>query len=426
MNFRILRRDYHRKDQIVSGQAYVVDTNFDYNYVVNSVVPVAESQANIFNTWLSFNSINIVSNTTDWTYNAVTESIVSTVNSVLPIGYISPGSYDYYTHQVTVSSNNADDDVIGLVVAANANSISNTISTLQIRRSQLDSNRWVLVSYINNNGSVSQSTLVDGTANIATYFCNDANSTQHGNGWQQFGNSTIKVIRNGNNIKAWTTKYNNSVIDESTLINYDIPTNSTFSGARPYGYMSYSQLNATFSSIQFTGGLQDYIYDNRTGTYQVWQFNAISNAWTVNASVTTETLGHPRIVINPVTKKVFELRAGNEFIESLSNNINVPTTGKVSLSNFYGTLQQPVPVFANAAGSLGSVTHGVPFNITVVATTTNDTLHYSIANAPVGTSIGANTGIISGTIASAGTYAFDVYAYGTFKVASRTFTITAT
>ncbi len=421
----------HRKVQLTRGDAYIVDTEDDYNLIANTLANVIVSQADIFNTWnrfgnggvlySNFAAIPITDQARSWVYNSNTDQVISNVNSTYPIGFISPSSYFTYTHSAIVSSTNSDDDAIGLVVGSISN--AGIVRNLVAWRSQGGNGPiWGLVDK-----GPATTILINRSNTIGEYHVNVpntvANSTNQG--WLSYGNSIIRVEKTENSIKAWTSQKGNTTIDANTIIEYTIPDGGIFAGVSPYGYFASSQNAATFSNIAFTGGLGDFIFDH-TDPDNKKVFENVNNVWTYNASLTTETiLGAPRIISNPLTGKVFSID-GSGLVEDTAKNKAVPITGKLSLSNFYGTEDSVPPVFVTPSGSLGSVVHANAISIQINVTDhSNDVLHFTLVGAPIGFSI-SSSGLLNGSIASAGTYNFTVYAFNVNKVANCAYSLTVT
>lgn len=283
-----------------AGEAYVVTTTAEYD-AATAPGNAPPSQEEIFNSWARFDGATFYptgtppgGQATEWTYSNGT--IKSTVNSGALIGFVSPNDVSNYTHGVTMSSTNADDDSIAVVVAfALVNNVANSL--IAVRACGGNTPSWGLVHFAGTSATV----LVNGdsVAGVA------AGSP----GWQGKGPSRVEVTRNGNQVSIVCSQMGNLVIDESTRLNYTIPENSPFAGPKPYGYAARSQADATFSNIAMSGGLDaTVVYDGRTMPPKVMVYNFTTQTWEQDLSRSIfRDHGYPRNLTNPATGNTFRL-----------------------------------------------------------------------------------------------------------------------
>ena len=280
-----------------AGEAYVVNTTAEYN-AATAPGNTPPSQEDIFNSWARFDGATFYptgtppgGQATKWTYSNGT--IKSTVNSDNLIGFVSPNDVSNYTHGVTMSSTNADDDSIAVVVAfALVNNVANSL--IAVRACGGITPSWGLVHF-------------SGTS--ATVLVNGDSVAAGSPGWQGKGPSRVEVTRNGNQVSIVCSQMGNLVIDESTRLNYTIPDNSPFAGPKPYGYAARSQADATFSNIAMSGGLDaTVVYDARSMPAKVMVYNFNTQSWEQDLSRSIfRDQGYPRNVTNPATGKTFRL-----------------------------------------------------------------------------------------------------------------------
>jgi hypothetical protein len=115
--------------------------------------------------------------------------------------------------------------------------------------------------------------------------------------------SAVKVVRNGDLIKCYTTNWNdtdNFQAASEIVIDLDSdPRLVKFKGAQSYGYVTYSQPDSTYLGIQIGGGLDvTKIYDATSG--EVWEYIQ-GSGWTLLITTVWEELGFVREVTNPET-----------------------------------------------------------------------------------------------------------------------------
>lgn len=283
-----------------AGQAYVVNTTAEYDAATapNNAPP---SQEDIFNSWPRFDGQNYYptgtppgGQATGWTYSDGT--IKSTVNSGNLIGFVSPDTKSSYTHAVTLSSTNADDDAIAVIIAFAL--VGGVPYSLLAWRSQGGLGpTWALVEM----QGTSRTVLTDGSATAPMI----------AGGWGGAGNSPsrIEIVRNGNSVSAKCSQFGSSALDNTTTLTYQIPAGSAFEGTTPYGYAAQSQADATFSNIAMTGGLDaTVVYDARTATPKVMVYNFTTHTWEQDLSRSIfRDQGYPRNITNPATGKTFRL-----------------------------------------------------------------------------------------------------------------------
>lgn len=288
------------KPDLPATEAYLVTSGADYA-AATAPGNAPPSQQDIFNSWARFDGPTYYptgtppgGEATGWTYDNGT--IKSTVNSGSLIGFVSPNDVSNYTHSVTMSSTNADDDSIAIVVAfALVNGVPNSL--IAVRACGGNTPSWGLVHF----AGTSQTILANGNA-----FADVAAGSP---GWQGKGPSRVEVVRNGNEVSAVCSQMGSLVLDQATRLTYTIPADSPFAGAKPYGYAARSQADATFSDIAMTGGLDaTVVYDGRSMPPKVMVYNFATQTWEQDLSRSVfRDFGYPRNITNPATGKTFRL-----------------------------------------------------------------------------------------------------------------------
>lgn len=182
-----------------------------------------------------------------WTYDAATGSIRNTTNSVTFIGMVSLATVGDYEFEVGLSSTNADDDSIGIILAFHKDPITGKENTLSLTR---------------NLGS--QNT---GDNDIAYTF----NFSQRDNyrlrvagnrkqiGWNAAGETIVSAKRVGNFIHCKVREFSKinpaqPVVDEYTIDLESDPRLAVFLGEARYGYCAQSQQDSTWRSIKWPEG----------------------------------------------------------------------------------------------------------------------------------------------------------------------------
>jgi hypothetical protein len=235
-------------------------------------------------------------------------------------GFVSNVKADVYTHRATLHSKNGDDDEISIVIAMTRDASGN-IHTLSASRS---------------NGGYTSQDLKDKTKFYSWYFIYKVNNTtkriipgkdpgivykselkaQNGGsaGWS--GRSTVvEVTRNGDEIRAMSTDWNQAMLLPDTEIYVNLanePDLAIFKGPHHYGYAIRSQPGSSFSDIKFDiPGLQGTIYDLKTGN--VWILGQDNKYYLDSSKNAFTELGYPTSVGNPETQKRYEIYAPNSY-----------------------------------------------------------------------------------------------------------------
>lgn len=225
-----------------------------------------------------------------WAYDAASDAVKCTVNSVSTVGFISPDKYDNYTFEVEMSSTDTDDDTIGLCAAyVEENGVAHAIFVafagslpFFLPKPQFpfqaiynpqgnnvtDPNSKVLGKVVGN------LTYCNGTAIPATGSVNDSNGQ---GGFSTSGPFRIKIVREGTKFTCYCSRFNSTVYDVANSFSFDIANDASmarFKAPCSIGFIANSQNSTTYKSIQ-QPGLKEPILDIRTKT--VWTWNG--SAW---------------------------------------------------------------------------------------------------------------------------------------------------
>lgn len=272
--------------------------------------------ADVFNNWYRFSHDSTTnqpansSETQSWRYDADNNRVICTVNSVTHIGFVSKEKYDNYVHEVTLSSTDGDDDAIGVIIAfaTDENGIEHTLSVIRRR----DGKPYLFVQY---DYMKSTSWRIAYKSRLENDDIDGEPANSSTTGWNRIPNGNrIKVERNGDIIKVYSSPFNSSIIDESSLMTIDLSSDSRlsiFRGACAYGYSCQSQNSSTFSNIKFIGGYDDTIFDVKNNVV----YTKVNNTWVKDASKNIiEEIGIGRFVFNENTGKLFYINGPDDVI----------------------------------------------------------------------------------------------------------------
>jgi len=230
------------------------------------------SQEEVFNSWYRFSHNgdgNYPSNadeTEAWVLND-DGTISCTKNTTTYVGFVSNNTYDYYDLEVTLSSTDGDNDRMGVVLAFYKDLETGKEYTIDaIRNNETDGYSWtVILNYDNYSGDdevwENSQKIIGNKSDVIPRADPD--------NWSKYSPGTvIKVQREGNNFKVWSSLSGSSAIDENSLIEFsldDDPAFDVFKGPKAYGFSSRSQNNTTFSNIKFKNtspiAVDNYVFD---------------------------------------------------------------------------------------------------------------------------------------------------------------------
>ena len=198
--------------------------------------------------------------------------------------FISPDSLENYTFEVTLYSNNRDDDYVGLVIAYERNkeeycSIAgdhdpNTCITEEI--SNGINNKFLILMRSGNGfkplnadngrfGIIYWQEKTSGGRDTRTYWSRRVfdESTARNQNWENNQYTRVKIVRDGNIIKAWTGPFTNVLPDPDNpqysddYIEIDLANDRRlhkFIGKRQYGYATISQASSQYYDVSLAGG----------------------------------------------------------------------------------------------------------------------------------------------------------------------------
>lgn len=246
---------------ISDGEIAIPDGQFQFTSVIDDTIIEASSEDGDSLKDIYDNGLRL--GIDDWAWDDVNKSFVyqQNVQSTYPM-FISLNKFSKYTHRVTLSSINSDDDLISVVIAYDEDT-GNHLSLL------------VASGGINPSGiSGAAASIVlnyTGNYNMAGDLTIDSKQIGSSSGWNNVTNGvTVLVKRNENNIQIWINHntpntwipeevdglkdiYPIETPDFEFNLN-DYPELSMFVDTKSnYGYGCYSQDKATYRDVFFIG-----------------------------------------------------------------------------------------------------------------------------------------------------------------------------
>lgn len=303
----------------------------------------------VFNTWNKFSHQGAnqpLANNLDlnaWSYNSSTSSVENSRNTASATGFYSTRKYEDYTHEATLKSSASDDDIIGVIIGYVIEDGKHyTLSAVRQTTGNFISSglQWGLVYNINQDhtdNTRDQALLANGT------------STAGGgtSGWSTYTNGTrIRVRKIGSSLSIKTSQWNNTTIDDSTEITFDLSSDSRtqrFAGAVPYGYVAWSQGPASFSNLDFTPDTpESIIHFQDNGSTTFYEYNSGTSSWDVD---TSSTLGEKK------GKFYHNDKTGRTFFNDGDNVVPIGTVRQFN-DVIYQVPQSAAPT-ATTIGALG-------------------------------------------------------------------------
>ena len=190
-----------------------------------------------------------------WTVDS-NDDIKSTKNSRSYIGFVSPSPIDSFNLEVDINSSAQDDDTIGVIVGyVKEDDYEYTLSAVRTQGGMFGGETWMLATNIGQSINFSGNIISNHiSSHMWTNELPPANPLDTAGGWDQSPNgSKIRVEKNQNIVKVYTSQMNSTNIDLQTVIEIDLndyEDTKRFINSR-FGFSTFSQRNASFSNINF-------------------------------------------------------------------------------------------------------------------------------------------------------------------------------
>jgi hypothetical protein len=245
---------------------------------------------------------------TAWSYDAINDRVVCTVNSDSHLGFISQNRFSSYEHEVVLRSTNSDDDSIGVVLAwAVVGGREYTLTAIRSTGGQ--GFTWRVVYNFSRSDSITvqdKTTEVKwgnggygATAGAAGYVANAALG-----GWDDFPAGTrVKITRDNDIFTVQTSDLGESTYVSAATITVDLTSAAyleKFRGPREIGYSTSSQASSSFEILSFSDSAND-IYDIRNGNV----YRYVVDSWELQPFTLTEAIGPGKLLYDIYTEKLF-------------------------------------------------------------------------------------------------------------------------
>ncbi len=265
---------------------------------VNALTDVADppTVSDIFDTWARIDGSAYYADKTvatgqalDWQLLTSPDRILMPTNTSLGNGFISPEELDNFTFEATLTSDNGDDDQIGLIIAyVRDGDVNKVLAAIRTQDGQQPTNGWGLI-------------YTENCPWTPTWTINNLTVGALASAWSS-KQTRVKIERSGDIITAWCTAWNDvNNYDETNKITLDLnsdPRLEVFKGPKPYGYYTHSQANSTYLDVVIRGAVDlSSVYNVTTGV--LTEYNGTQ--WVTSIQSIQDTVGYITRIVNPLT-----------------------------------------------------------------------------------------------------------------------------
>lgn len=255
-------------------------------------------------------------------------AIRNTTNSSRFIGFVSNETLDNFTIKTQLSSPNADDDHIGIVIAfvpegvpGQPGYIEHTLTAWRSNGGAGPSPWSIQYNALSTTASFNDGLVVDGSSLVTNVFQTPQS------GWQQAGvGCPVEVRRTSTSVACFTGEMGTTTINPSTLIQVnfsDFPELEIFSRPARYGFSAFSQQNATFSNINV---FPAQIFD--TANDAIYDFDINGFVYTLVSGSVTDQEGIGRLLHDQNTGKTFYSRSVGDIPRIIGTNLSTSELGE--------------------------------------------------------------------------------------------------
>lgn len=178
-----------------------------------------------------------------WEYNSSLKAFICRANLGEHLMLLSADKYKCYTHEVTVSSSDSDNDTLTIVLAVYR--IGNAICTLSLNVStgteEFTGNQHKMAVVLSYNTGSQEVIISDNTFETTE-------------GWSN-KKVKLKIERMESKFKIYRSNVNSDIVNNVPCMDFDISEmyGNIFNDASEFGYGCFSQKDSIFSDIKFTG-----------------------------------------------------------------------------------------------------------------------------------------------------------------------------
>ena len=249
-----------------------------------------------------------------WQTSATQNTIEYVNDSRSYVGVVSPDNIETYELEATLTSTTTDDDAIGLVIGYFKDEIYEyTLSAVRSQGGVLGGETWALVTNLGSALTNAGEDVVN--PNITSFIWSGSETAIQTGNWSTGGPTKIKVEKNENIVKVYTSQYGSTEIDDDTLIEIDLNDREDTKKfiTSKVGFSAWSQSGAKFSNISFT----PYSADLEPTIHK--QGYVAVGGFAVERAKLIKVIKNPREnheFIEEITSERFSLKRNNIFLET--------------------------------------------------------------------------------------------------------------
>lgn len=298
-NVKQLRQNVGIDPALPDTTGYIFASSADAAAAMTTLVP--PSNATIFNTWDRFGGnaffkggVGASGEAAKWVWDETKQAAVMSVNSSGWTGFLSLDLVENYELDVVVQSDDADDDMNGVVLAFDRTDGNNNRLVLCLCQGGLTPAASHSLNIYSGSGATLRNLINNNFAGTSR-------------AWS--GKFTrVKVSRKGDYFKILSSNWNSMELNPASLIEYTLtsdPLDQKFKGPKAWGFCNISQAKSFFKLNDFSGGqLYDIVVDVQAN--KVYRFS--NGVWAELPGVRVmDIYGAPRVLKNQQTGKSFRL-----------------------------------------------------------------------------------------------------------------------
>lgn len=358
-----------------TNTGYIFETDADLNSFINIYTP--PTQLEIFENWYRFSHNTFFATAADavgteaasWYYDTATETIVCSVNSANPIGFIDNTSRAYgdYELECRVASTNTDDDGIGIVIGfKRIGNVNYRLILWCAERGIYSSASTVVTHTLSSTGGL---VVLSGYTTTINRFNSSGTKVS---GWAGAGYRWMKVRKENGivrcQVSTWSNPYYTSTgvlvsppDMENEATRYDggvdwtinLATNpelEIYLNDSSYGFCSFSQNAATFQQINYTALTSKYNNYAFSLSGVTYEYNSNTFQWEVSTKVLTETFDKVMFVKNEYNDNIFIF---DNSIYTIKNKLNCNIGSIITIDKTYIIDEYPYLFFDSVLYSDG-------------------------------------------------------------------------
>lgn len=287
-------------------------------------------------------------------------------NSTNLVTLLSDDKLDRYVFDATLTSNDGDNDYIGLVIAGYYANNEYHALVVGAHTGGLPSHKFSLQLITPSiTGVWTAANVLQGENGLATR-----------GGWTN-ASLMVRVVKDRNIVKVYRgAAWGSTALMSEPIFTFDIYSlenidHHAFAEKVSYGFASMSQPNSRYLNynIELPVAYSSSVVYNTSN--QKYIFNVSSGTWTLAAQTPSTELAYPRVIINPLTKVQYKFNSNGAHVVIRDDAVQysdgfVPTI--VATPNMTVNFSSLAPLFSSTHGAIEIVQLMTPVGCTITGT----------------------------------------------------------